>query len=110
MKYNVKTVLKNQADYILTELKKKDLKEMSIPEFRKIIDRLYELYPPTPEHNLAITTLHRRYEENRKGLRKKYKIDKIEETIKKFQDEQQTQIRGFMLQEIKGFKIENKLK
>ena len=110
MKYNVKTILKNQVEYIIDELEKKDLTKMPLEELRKIINRLYELYPPTREHQIAITTLHRRYEENQKGLRKKYKIDKVEETIKKFQDEQVTQMKGFIIQEVKGFKIENKLK
>lgn len=110
MKYNIKVALKNQVEYIIDELNKKDLTKMPLEEFRKIVNRLYELYPPDAGHNLAITTLHRRYEENQKGLRKKYKIDEIDETIKKFQDEQEAQIRGFMIQEVTGFKIENKLK
>ena len=110
MKCNATTIIKNQVEYIITELDKKDLEKMPLEELRKIINRLYELYPPTHEHNIAIMTLHKRYEENQKQLRKKYKIDKIEETIKKFQEEQEKQIRGFMFQEITGFKIENKLK
>ena len=108
MKFNVKSALKNQVDYIVGELGKKDLTKMPLPELRNTINRLYELYPPKREHDIAITTLHKRFEENQRELRKKYKIDKLEETIKKYKEEQTTQIRGFMIQEIKGFKIENK--
>ncbi len=110
MNFSVKNIVKNQVEYILGELKKKDLEKMSPEELRKIVNRLYEFHPPNYAHNLAITTLHKRYEENQKGLRKKYKIDKLEQTIKDYQAEQRTQIKGFMMQEINGFKIENKLK
>jgi len=82
---------------------------MPLEELRKCINRLYELYPPTQEHDRAIITLHRRYEENQKELRKKYKIDEVEKTIKEFKEEQENQIRRFMRQEIKGFEIENKI-
>lgn len=109
-KSNVKSILKNQVIYILDELKKKDIEKMPIDELRKIINRLYEICPPTREHEIAIMTLHKRYEANRELLREKYKVDKLEKSIKDFQDEQATQIKGFMIQEINGFKIENKLK
>ena len=117
MNVNIKNILQTQSQFVLDELNKKDLKKMPLNELETNIKRLYALQPPDEAHKIAIFTIHKRYEESLKPIQKKHKFDKImqdmlklQKKFDKYETEQQKLMRGYMMQEINGFKIEKKLK
>jgi len=115
MKPKVKNIMKAQVNFSIDEFKKKDLKKMSYKDLQRQLDRFYSLSFPDKKHMIAIETIHRRLEENLKGLRKKHKlkenIEKMQKLDKKlcaYEAAKRELAKGYMIQELRGFIIENK--
>lgn len=116
MNVNIDHLIKTQAQFSLDEFRKKDWFTMPLDELQTGLRRLYEISKPDNAHNIAIMTIHRRCEESMKPIRKKHNYDKMIKEMKKLQEkydayekEKEKLIRGYMIQEIRGFIKEKKL-